>query len=337
MKYFPIFSKSIDTVTLVKNMPPPTKQRIKAIDQFRGFAIICMVLINFGTTIQSVPNWLKHASDIGLTFPDLGAPVFIFAIGLTYSLSFHSRALKTGLSSTIGHFIRRYFAILGMGAVVSAGETFLGRNTSGVDWGVLQAIGCAGLLTLMVIRLPTGIRLGIGLGLLAAYQYLLDTYWLEMVLRSPHGGLAGALSWSAVLIISTVFGDLYHNERYRKYFPFVSLLFMVAGFALALVVPVSKNRVSASYDLITLGVSGLVFSEFYLTNLNLPYFSAWGKNPLLLYSLSYLLIGLFVLPDIPAWHTNASLWLVGLQAISIVLILGSLALYWHKKDFIYSV
>ena len=320
-----------------KNSPTPTKQRIKALDQFRGFAIICMVLINYGVRVESVPEWLKHAPDIGLNFPDLGAPVFVFAIGLTFGLSFHRRVERDGLPATIGHFIRRYLAFLGMGAVVSAGETALGFNTSGVDWGVLQAIGCAGLLTLMVILLPTGIRLGVGLGLLAVYQILLDTYWLDIVRRSPHGGLHGALSWSALLIIATVFGDLYHNEGRRKYFPLVSFLFLVAGFVLGLVVPISKPRVSASYALLTLGVSGLVFSEFYLTNLHLNYFSAWGRNPILLYSLSYLLIGIFVLPGLPAWHTQAQLWLVGLQATALVLILGTLALYWQKKGFIFSI
>lgn len=320
-----------------KIKPTPIKQRIKAIDQFRGFAIIGMVLINFGTRVEAVPEWLKHAPDIGLNFPDLGAPVFVFAIGLTFGLSFHRRVERDGLSATIGHFLRRYLAFLGMGAIIAAGETALGFNTSGIDWGVLQAIGCAGLVTLMVIALPPGIRLGFGLGLLAVYQILLDSYWLEIVRRSPHGGLPGALSWSAILILATVFGDLYHNENHRKYFPFVSFLCLVAGFFLGLFVPISKARVSAPYDLITLGVSGLVFSEFYLTNFQLNYFIAWGQNPILLYSLSFLLQGLFVVPDIPTWHAQAPLWFAGLQAIISVLTLSAVALYWQKKSFVFSI
>lgn len=318
-------------------MSTPTKQRIEAIDQFRGFAIICMVLINYGVGIQTMPTWLEHAPDIGLTFPDLGAPAFIFAIGLTYGLSYRRRVEKDGLPATIGHFMRRYLAILGIGAIVAAGETMLGRNTSGVDWGVLQAIGCAGILTLAVIQLPTSIRLGFGLGLLALYQVLLNRYWLETVLRSPHGGLMGAMSWSALLIIATVFGDLYQNQARRKYFLAVSLLFLIAGICLAIFVPVSKNRVSASYVFITLAASGLIFSLFYLTKIHLNYFSAWGRNPILLYSLSFLLTGLFVLPGNPAWHAFAPLWLVTLQALALVLIMGSIALYWQRKNFIFSM
>jgi len=318
-------------------MPTLVKQRIDAIDEFRRFAIICMVLINFGITIQTVPVWLKHAPDVGLTFPDLGAPAFIFAIGLTFGISFRHRAQQDGVSAAIGHFVRRYLAFLGIGAIVSAGETAFGLNTSGVDWGVLQAIGGAGLVTLAVISLPTKYRLGFGLGLIAVYQVLLDTFWLSLVLRSPHGGLPGTLSWAALLIIATVLGDLFHNDGNRKYFPFAALLLLLAGSALARFIPVSKNRVSASYDIITIGVSGLIFFEFYITKFRLSYFSAWGQNPILLYGLSYPLIGLFTLPNIPAWHTQALLWLVCVQALALLLVLGSLARYWQRKGFVFSM
>ena len=101
--------------------------------------------------------------------------------------------------------------------------------------------------------------------------------------------------------------------------------------------PVSKNRVSASYDLITLGFSGLIFSIFYLADFRLGFFAAWGMNPLLLYLLSFLVTGLFVLPGVPLWHAQAPLWLVGIQALILVLVLSSLALYWQKKGFVFSM
>ena len=211
------------------------------------------------------------------------------------------------------------------------------RQLDLLDWGVLEAIGCAGVLTLLVILLPAGIRLGFGLGLLALYQILLDRFWLERVLGSQHGGLPGSLSWAAILILSTTFGDLFHDETRRKYLPWASLLTLIAGFALATLVPVSKNRVSASYDLITLGFSGLIFSIFYLADFRLGFFAAWGMNPLLLYLLSFLVTGLFVLPGVPFWHAQAPLWLVGVQASVLVGILSTLALYWQKKGFTFSM
>jgi predicted acyltransferase len=139
------------------------------------------------------------------------------------------------------------------------------------------------------------------------------------------------------MILATTFGDLFHDKTRRKYFPWASILTLIAGFALTILVPVSKNRVSASYDLITLGTSGLVFSIFYLADFELDFFAAWGRNPLLLYLLSFLVTGLFVLPGIPFWHAQAPLWLVGIQAVVLIGILSSLALYWQKKDFVFSM
>jgi predicted acyltransferase len=313
------------------------QERVRAIDQFRGFAIICMVLINYGMEIETLPGWLKHSPDIGMTFPDLGTPVFVFAIGLTYRLSFQKRLEKDGLRTTLGHFIRRYLAFLGLGALFSAGQALLGRSPGMADWGVLQAIGAAGLVTLLVIQFPTVIRLLVGLILMFGYQALLDRYWLEIVLNSPPGGLPGALSWSAILILSTVIADFYHNDLRRKYVLPVSILILMAGYITTFFIPLSKNRVSAPYSLITLGFSGVVFAIFFMTDFRLDFFAAWGKNPLLLYFLSLLLTGLFVLPDLPTWHSYAPLWLAGVQAMFLLLILSATALYWDRKEIIISM
>ena len=217
----------------------PRRQRIDAIDQFRGFAILAMVLVNYAADIQTIPAWFKHAPDIGLTFADLVAPMFIFAIGLTFGLSARRRVEHDGMSTTIWHFVRRFLALMGLGAILSAAESMLGLNTSGVDWSVLQSIGGAGLITLTIIFLPTKVRLGSGIGLLIVYQILLDAFWLDWVLRSLHGGLAGTLSWSAMLILATVFGDLFQNETGRRYFPLTVLLSLAAGIALASIAPIS--------------------------------------------------------------------------------------------------
>jgi len=65
-----------------------TSGRLDAIDQFCGFAILLMVLADYLVDVNIVPAWLKHAPDIGYTVIDLIAPLFVFAIGLTFGLSF---------------------------------------------------------------------------------------------------------------------------------------------------------------------------------------------------------------------------------------------------------
>jgi hypothetical protein len=117
------------------------------------------------------------------------------------------------------HSIRRWLTLFGIGALMVAAEIVF-YDPAESNWGVLQVIGVAGLLALPVLRLPTWGRAVAGVGLLAIYQVLLDNFWLSGVLASPHGGFAGSISWSAMLILSTVLADLFHDTpRGHKVFP----------------------------------------------------------------------------------------------------------------------
>ena len=319
-----------------------TTERLEAIDQFRGFAIMMMALANYLGGVNIVPWWLKHAQDVGLTLVDLVAPFFIFAISLTYRPSAERRIAHNGWWRTAEHFSRRFLVLLGIGALISAVEVWVGASPKGIAWGVLQAIGVAGLVTLTVIRLSQGARLVVGLVLLGVYQALLDRYWLQVVLKSPHGGIQGSLAWSAMLILATVLADLFHDlPRGRRIYPYAILLVLLAGIALSALVPVSKNRVSASYVLISLGASGLLFWGFHLLADRLgfivPLLSAWGRNPLLLYFLHYLVIGVYVLPGIPAWHVDAPAWLIALQALGLLAVLSGVAWFLRSKDLAFSL
>jgi len=285
--------------------------------------------------IQIIPAWLKHAPDIGLTVIDLIAPFFIFAIGLTFGLSFRHRIERDGAFRTYSYFLTRYLAIIGLGAIISAGETAIGQNPSGIDWGVFQAIGMAGLVTLVVIRLPSIYRWLIGAGILLAYQLILDNFLLDLTLRSPHGGLFGSIAWAAMLILCTALADLFHGEdKTRKAFPWASLAVLVTGIALAFISPVSKHRVSVPYVLISLGISALLFIVFHwasdIRNWNSRLLLAWGKNPLSLYFLHYILIGIFFLPGIPILYAAAPIWVV-LVEIAILLVGISLVAMWMDR------
>jgi predicted acyltransferase len=313
--------------------------RISSIDLFRGLAILTMVLANFMGGIKIIPPWLKHAPDVGLTVIDFIAPFFIFAIGLTYGPSFHNRLKREGALKTYSQFFTRYLAILGMGALISSAGTVMGVNPSGIDWGVLQSIGAAGLITLSVIRLSPAWRWGIGLGLLVVYQWILDHYLLDLTLRSPHGGLYGSVAWGAMLILATVLADLFHDEaRGRRIFPWASLATLLLGIGLAFIIPVSKHRVSASYVLITLGVSALLFYFIHWLVERLKFKSrlleVWGKNPLTLYFLHYILIGLVFLPGIAFLYTDAPLWLVLLEIAGLMGGISAVAFWLDRRNLV---
>ena len=311
-------------------------KRLESIDQFRGFAILLMILANYMNLVQVIPSWLKHSDDVGYTVIDLVAPLFIYAMGLTYGLSFRRRLRRDGAWNTYQHFLVRYLALLGMGYLITLVWELSGIQPPSVNWGLLQALGAAGLIALLFIGLPAAWRWVIGLAMLAIYQILLDRFWLADVLLAPHNGPWGAFSWGAMLILATALADLYHDERLSKrVYPLVSAGLAIIGLLLALVVPLSKHRASASYVLLSLGLSGLLFFLFYILadkqGWRLPILTDWGRNPLLLYLLHYVLLAVFVLPPIPSWYVEAPWWLVIIQISALLAILSWVGRYLNQR------
>ena len=318
------------------------ENRIEAIDQYRGVAIILMVIANYLFDVTTIPGWLKHAPDVGLTIIDLIAPFFIFAIGLTYGASYRRRLERDGPGLTWGHFARRWLSLIGIGAIISAGEVLVGKSTSAISWGVLQAIGVAGIVTLLVIGIPPIWRALIGLAILVAYQLLLENSWLSTVLHSEHGGLEGALSWAAMLILSTVIADIWRKSRVGEIgVAWPSAVALAVGLVLSIFAPISKNRVSSSYALVSLGASGLLFAVVLLAvnrlRLRPAYLRWWGVNPLLLYIMHYLLLALVVLPDAPWWHVQASIPLVVAQCAVIIAVLSVAAWFLSRRERVFSL
>ncbi len=313
--------------------------RISSIDIFRGLALLTMVMANYMTGIHTIPAWLKHAPDIGLTVIDFIAPFFIFAIGLTYRGSFERHLERDGALKTYSQFITRYFAILGMGAIISSTETAVGATPGVIEWGVLQSIGVAGLITLIFIHLPSLWRWVTGVGLLVIYQYILDHYLLELTLRSPHGGVFGAVAWGAMMILSTALADLFY-EKIRGYqlFPWAAFIIEVVGIGLAFLFPVSKHRVSSSYVLITLGASALLFYLIHYAveawNFKSRFLEVWGRNPLVLYFLHYALIGIVFFSGLPILYSQAPLWIVLIEMAALIGVITVIAFWLESRNLI---
>jgi predicted acyltransferase len=286
-----------------------------------------MVIGDYIAGINWIPDFLKHAPDMGFTIADTVAPLFVFVIGLNFAPSFRHR-FRENSSTAYRYFIQRYLSLIGIGAIITAGSALANRPTG---WGVLESLGVGGLLTLLVIRLPIWARLPIGLLMLIVYQYFLDTSMLQSVLNSGHGGFFGAISWSALLILSTAVADIWRKGKVA--FAFCNLALIAAGAFSALVVPVSKNRVSLSYILISLALSALVFlvvKTFSKSN-RLGLFCWWGQHSLGMYLLHLLVLSLFGLPPIPWWYVEAPLWLMALQIIAILTFMSLFARWLNSR------
>ena len=308
--------------------------RLDAIDQFRGFAILLMVLADYLSRIQSIPAWLKHAPGVGLTVVDLIAPMFILSIGLIYKLSLQRRILRDGRRQTALHFIRRFLALIGIGAL----------TPWGYSWGLFQAIGGAGLISLLVIWLPSIMRLIIAAVLLGGYQVMLDKVWMGRITASSSWcEMEGTLGWAAMLVLASVLADWYYDQpRGRMNYVLGSLVSLGLGVVLSNWIDVSQYYVSASYVLISLGACGVLFIGFdVLTEklrARLPLLIAWGKNPLVMYLLHYWIwVFVFLRPQISSWHIEAPLWLIVLQAGAFVGVLSLVAWFMDRRGWIVSL
>ncbi|MGB2962393.1 MAG: DUF5009 domain-containing protein [Anaerolineales bacterium] len=317
-----------------KNHLENSEGRLEAIDQFRGFAILLMVLADYLSRIQSVPAWLKHAPGVGLTVVDLIAPLFIFAIGLTYKPSLQKRLLRDGRWQTVFHFIRRFLILIGIGML----------TPWGYSWGLFQTIGGAGLISLLVIWLPSVVRLIIGTVLLGGYQVLSDKVWMGRVSASSSWcEMEGTLSWAAMLIMASVLADWYYDRpRGRRIFILGCLVSLGLGIVLSNWVVISQYYVSASYVLISLGASGVLFAGFHVLTerlrVHLPILIAWGKNPLVMYLLHYWIwVLVFIKPLTSSWHIEAPLWLIVLQGSGFVAVLSLVAWYMDRRGWIVSL
>jgi fucose 4-O-acetylase-like acetyltransferase len=287
-----------------------------------------------------VPEWLKHAPDVGITVIDFIAPSFIFAIGLTFPGSVRRRLGRDGGRRTVEHTVVRALALIGLGMLVSIGQWRFGLGGGGIPWGTLQSIGAAIILALPALFLPATARLALALAGLAGYQWLLDSFWLEEVVAASNAGLQGSLAWGLLLVIATVFADWYAQKKGR-WFLVAAVLTLVAGILASRWIPVSKHRMSLSFVLIAAAAAAIAFVIFDLTRNWLRgegrLLAAWGRNPLVLYVAHFFLLAVFLVPSAPWWHVEAPLWLTAVQAAGFVAALHALAAWLRRRNVIVSL
>lgn len=182
-----------------------TRERLVALDVFRGMTVAGMLLVNNPGTWSAIYPPLAHASWHGWTPTDLIFPFFLFIVGITTHLSLSGRRARGDDSGTlVRQVLRRGALIFACGFLLSwfPGWTYVPITTlpDATFWervvhrvehlrylGVLQRIGLAytlgGLLTLWL-----GWR-----AQLMAISALLLGYWALMTLVPvPGTGEIGA-------------------------------------------------------------------------------------------------------------------------------------------------
>ncbi len=205
-------------------MPQPQPERIASLDQFRGYTVAGMVLVNFVGGFAVTPAILKHHHTY-CSYADTIMPQFFFAVGFALRLVLLRNAAAHGPAAALRRAALRSGGLILLGFVVyhldgrfrtwaemtQAGATNILANAFWRSpFQALTHIGVTGLWILPVVLASPGRRLAFALLSGAAHVALSHAFWYEIVhaKRGIDGGLLGFLTWTIPMIAGTLAHDL---------------------------------------------------------------------------------------------------------------------------------
>ncbi len=204
----------------------PPRKRIASLDQFRGYTVAGMFLVNFVGYFAAAPFLFKHHLTFN-SYADTIMPHFFFAVGFSFRLSFGRRVHQQGTTKAYLHMIKR---LLGL-ALVSFVVYRVSPQADPWQWDALLAKGPAEVLyqpfkqewfqtllhiavtslwILPVIRAKAMVRvlymiasalLHIGL----SYWFYFD--WIHTLPEAIDGGPLGFLTWTIPTMLGTLACD----------------------------------------------------------------------------------------------------------------------------------
>jgi len=322
------------------------RKRYYWIDHARGFIMILLVITEFLPTIfregsEMARFFLAHPPNQTIVeymnFYDIGAPAFIFIMGLLMPLSFSHRKERDGVTQTVRHMVIRYGIIFLLGFLVifiDHGEiiTMVG-GVFVIIWDVLPTLGLVGLIAIPFLLLKPKPRAIVATAMLIFYQFmLLFGGWREYAIISIHGGIFGTIfSFSVIMIYATCLGEVmllnkdYPDKKKYQIYAIVGAIALFGGLLLWLVpgwYP-NKRQVTLTYILICLGASILLSFIFIGIDKKVqkPIFilDSYGKSPFIIYVIAIVLE--FLLSDIISLDMNLLIFIIMVIIMSTIAIL----------------
>ncbi len=200
----------------------PATTRIVSLDQFRGYTVAGMFLVNFLGPFAAAPLLLKHHNTF-FSYADTIMPQFFFAVGFAFRLTFGRRAQTEGLASAYGHVVRRMLGLALVALVIygapTAGKTWevlldkgpweaLRKPLKGSWFQTLTHIAATSVWILPVIRSSALVRVGYMIASAALQVVLSYWFYFEWVHTGCiDGGPLGFLAWTIPTIVGTLACD----------------------------------------------------------------------------------------------------------------------------------
>jgi predicted acyltransferase len=214
--------------------------RIVSMDQFRGYTVAGMFLVNFVGGLAAFPEVLKHHNGHPyFSYADTIMPSFMFAAGFSYRLTTLRRLAQQGAFKTYGHVIVRSLALVLISLVMYAhGDVeelkkwaqmtpegiwkVVGGTLKADLWEVLAIIGVTQLVLMPVIAASARVRniawitcAAVHLAISYSFNFFfiyglpnwMDDLWGLTGKSAWDGGFFGPIGWA----IPMLFGSLAYD------------------------------------------------------------------------------------------------------------------------------
>jgi predicted acyltransferase len=265
--------------------PDPTSARIASMDQFRGYTVVGMCVVNFLGGLAAVHPVFKHNNNY-FSYADSIMPSFMFACGFSYRLSALRRLERVGSRSTYLRFVARSLGLVlvslmmyGFGmefktwSDISADSVyqFLIKLIKANLWETLAIIGVAQLLIMPVILAKASVRAMTLVAFLVVHLVLSYAFNVDFIFGRPNlldrtlgtvgstawdGGIFGLLIWAAMMLAGSLAFDAVTGFSPRSgalRLAAAGLLMMGFGYGLSCLsmlyqgeIPLDKTNVAAS-------------------------------------------------------------------------------------------
>ncbi|MEQ1828840.1 MAG: heparan-alpha-glucosaminide N-acetyltransferase domain-containing protein [Pirellula sp.] len=217
-----------------KTLPP----RIGSLDQFRGYSVVAMFVVNFLGWLAITHHFLKH-NNTHFSYADSIMPSFIFICGFTYRMSWLKRTkADLPISETYRKFLFRSIGLIllslmffGFSSKIETWSTlsaakairFVAELIKANMWEVLAIIGALQILIMPLMNRTAWIRV-LALLLFGIIHFLLcwsfnyefvygranwmDDLWGTTGKRAWDGGCFGLLAWGQIMLAGTIAFDI---------------------------------------------------------------------------------------------------------------------------------
>lgn len=210
-------------------MPGP---RIESMDQFRGYTMAGMFLVNFVGTFAVTHPLLKHHNTYH-SYADTIMPHFFFAVGFSLRLALLRNIAAKGSGAAYRKALIRCLLLVLVGLVVyhldgrfktfqdlaaGGGSGFLRTAFWRTPFQALVHIGITSLWVLPVIARSARLRIAFMIASGALHLALSHAFWYQLLLekRVIDGGPLGFLTWTIPTLAGSFAYDLVTRDEPRR-------------------------------------------------------------------------------------------------------------------------